>query len=255
MAGTWTLRDWAKLQHYTGKRAKGGPGPWIKAYRDRLDDQQFRALSVHARDLLRDMELMAAESKGEVPADPANIAWRLRVASKTLAKPLRELLTAGFIVGSDELLAACEQYASDALAQSREEKTREEETEEVGKPPATAPEPVEVTPETIAPDLFVSIPTAYHPAVVGALKSAKNPAAVAASIRALGDGLHHAYSWDLIGRALADWHASGEPFKARTLDVFCGDLARRANGAEAKPAEEVGRLLEAERRKTRAAVA
>lgn len=95
---------------------------------------------------------------------------------------------------------------------------------------ASAPPPPPAA-RALAQDIYDAIPEAYHPAVDGALRQAKDPAAVAASIRALNSGLHGKYSWDIVGRALADWLASGEPFKARTLDVFCNDLRRRSEGS------------------------
>ena len=239
----WRIRQWEKFQHYTGKRtAKGGPPPWIKHYRSLLDDLEFRALTPAARDLLRDLWLIAAERNGEVPADPERIAWRLRVASNVLAPLLRELLTTGHIEGSDAMLAACYQDASNTALQSREEKKREEEK---GEARAGARD---VTATSEYERLMRRIPAAYSPAVAGALRQAKDPAAVYASIEALMSGLHGSYSPEIVGRALTDWQASGEPFKARTLDVFCGDLKRRLAGGASDALSDAERMAQAQLR-------
>ena len=224
----WRVKRWKEMQQYPNRSRTQGPPPWIKLYRRLLDDPDFRALSVVARDLLRDLWLLAAESGGEIPADPTRIAWRLRVDTSLLTAALQELLTAGFIEGSDELLRTCQQPTTNTVAQSREEETRQEEKE------AARARGARLSPTALGDfeKLMAVIPEAYGPAVAGFLRAAKSPAAVRASIESYMSGLHGSYSPEIVGRALADMLSNAEPFKSRTLDVFCGDLKRRLSNGE-----------------------
>lgn len=107
-----------------------------------------------------------------------------------------------------------------------------------GKPPSTEVDvevDVDVPPPPRARDtgdvvaLREAIPAGYHPALEAALRGAKHPEAVAASILALGPGGIHAQkgaTWETVGHALQDWAASGEPFRARGLGIFVGTLLR-----------------------------
>ncbi len=122
----YTVKNWAKFQHYTGRRP-----PWIKLYRDLLDNYEFMSLSLASKALAPLCWLLASESDdGSFDGEIDRLAFRLRVDSKALAECLNELIEKGFIEGASVVLAECRQLATP-------ETERETETETEGKKRAT----------------------------------------------------------------------------------------------------------------------
>jgi hypothetical protein len=105
-----TINNWSKHQHYKNRKP-----PWIKLYRDLLDDIEYRQLSDSAARLLIDLWLIASETNsGEINLDIKTLAWRLRDASKTIANYsefLKELNKQSFISVDSDMLAECKQDA------------------------------------------------------------------------------------------------------------------------------------------------
>ncbi|MEL6544367.1 MAG: hypothetical protein AAFQ82_07060 [Myxococcota bacterium] len=113
-----------RFQHYKSRKP-----PWIKLYRDILDDAQFHAMSAEARALLPMLWLVASEhNEGLVEGDSAELAWRLRRDSKVLAPALDEILRAGFFRDLGNV-APCKQDASATLAGCKQDAIPETETE------------------------------------------------------------------------------------------------------------------------------
>jgi hypothetical protein len=81
----YRIKNWDKFQHY--KTGRGAP-PWIKLYRDLLNDRHWFALEPEAAKFLVSCWLIAAENDGALP-DSDTLAFRLRLASKKVV----ELLT------------------------------------------------------------------------------------------------------------------------------------------------------------------
>jgi hypothetical protein len=104
----YTVKNWAKFQHYTGRRP-----PWIKLYRDLLDNYEFMSLSLASKALAPLCWLLASESDdGSFDGEIDRLAFRLRVDSKVLAECLNELIEKGFIDGASVVLAECKQLAT-----------------------------------------------------------------------------------------------------------------------------------------------
>ena len=102
----YRIKDWNKFQHY--KTGRGAP-PWIKLYRDLLNDREWFLLEPEAAKFLISCWIIASENDGVLP-DSETLAFRLRVASKEIVKLLN--LCKHWIISDDStLLADCYQDA------------------------------------------------------------------------------------------------------------------------------------------------
>lgn len=66
-----TVKNWREHQHY---KNKAGAPPWIKLYRKILTDYDIRSMNEADRFKLIAVWVLAAESEGVIPNDPAYIA-------------------------------------------------------------------------------------------------------------------------------------------------------------------------------------
>lgn len=66
------IKNWSKFQHFKDRRP-----PWIKLYRDILDDRQWHQLDGDAAKCLVMIWLIASEDDGQIPAI-SDLAFRLR---------------------------------------------------------------------------------------------------------------------------------------------------------------------------------
>ena len=114
MTWTVTIKNWERFQHYKNRKP-----PWIKLYRDLLDDREYRALAPSNRALLSDLWLLASEDGGTVKGSPTDIGWRLRASPVWIENGLRALQLAGFVT--------CPQLASKPLAERKRDATPERE--------------------------------------------------------------------------------------------------------------------------------
>ena len=72
------IKNWKKFQHFKDRRP-----PWVKLYRDILDDLQWHELDPLAAKVLVMLWLIASEDEGRIP-DNKTLAFRLRLTeSKT----------------------------------------------------------------------------------------------------------------------------------------------------------------------------
>src|SRR5437016_12634195 len=78
------IRNWKKFQHYTRRRP-----PWIKLYREILDDKQWHELSGESAKGLIMLWLIASENNGELP-DSKTLAFRLRISENRVTALLSD---------------------------------------------------------------------------------------------------------------------------------------------------------------------
>ena len=113
------VKNWAKFQHF-----KDRSPPWIKFYRDLLDDLEWHELPPASAKALVMIWLIASENKGELP-DTKTLAFRLRMTetqTKTIVSQLGHWLEQG------DIKPISEEHQDDALEGEREtEKERETE--------------------------------------------------------------------------------------------------------------------------------
>ena len=79
------VKDWAKFQHFKDRKP-----PWIKLYRDVLDDIQWHELPGDDAKLLVMLWLIASENEGELPPSK-ELAFRLRMTEKALKSSVSRL--------------------------------------------------------------------------------------------------------------------------------------------------------------------
>lgn len=72
------IKDWGKFQHFKDRRP-----PWIKLYRDILDDIEWHDLDPMAAKCLVMIWLIASENDGNLP-DVRKLSFRLRMSETTL---------------------------------------------------------------------------------------------------------------------------------------------------------------------------
>jgi hypothetical protein len=100
------MRNWKKFQHY--KRRKP---PWIRLYKDLLEDPQWCCLDSDARCMLASCWLLASEDKemsGLLP-DIATIAFKLRMTEENVARQISKINH--WVEDASKMLAPCLQLA------------------------------------------------------------------------------------------------------------------------------------------------
>ena len=115
------IKDWNKYQHYKNRRP-----PWIRFYRDILDDPDFYEMSGDDFKSLTMLWLIASEDEtlsGELPASK-KLAFRLRIKEVEVA-PLLSRLKHWLIIDDSTMLASCVQDATPD--QNRSDQKRGEE--------------------------------------------------------------------------------------------------------------------------------
>ena len=79
------IKNWTKFQHFKDRKP-----PWIKLYRDLLDDMEWHLLDAEASKLLVMLWLIASEDAGELP-DIKTLAFRLRMTEKQVNECISRL--------------------------------------------------------------------------------------------------------------------------------------------------------------------
>lgn len=82
---TLRIKGWEQFQHFKDRRP-----PWIKLYRDILDDPDWHELSDKASKHLVMFWLIASENEGYLP-ELKKLAFRLRTTEKSLIQVVSEL--------------------------------------------------------------------------------------------------------------------------------------------------------------------
>jgi len=121
----YTIKNWRKFQHYNHRRP-----PWIKLYREILDDPEWNTLEPAAAKALVMLWLIGSEDDGKLPASKT-LAFRLRQSEPQTRQQLAAL--SHWIVSDDAstMLAPCAQHATPETETERERET-EKETEADG---------------------------------------------------------------------------------------------------------------------------
>lgn len=114
------IRNWAKFQHFKDRRP-----PWVKLYRDILDDREWHRLNPSAAKVLVMLWLIASESDGYLP-DSEELAFRLRISEEEvneaisrLGSWLEQVDNTSDITSDDKVIS--ERYQDDPLEKRREE--------------------------------------------------------------------------------------------------------------------------------------
>ena len=108
------IKDWNKFQHFKDRRP-----PWIKLYRDILDDPEWFELDAEASKALVMLWLIASETDGYLP-DIKKISFRLRI-SEAKAKSLIDKLSHWLV--QDDITAISDRYQDDAPETETETET------------------------------------------------------------------------------------------------------------------------------------
>jgi len=70
------IKNWSKFQHFKDRKP-----PWVKLYRDLLDDIEWHELDPKAAKVLVMLWLIASEDEGSIPPNK-QLAFRLRMSEK-----------------------------------------------------------------------------------------------------------------------------------------------------------------------------
>lgn len=82
---TYRIKDWHRFQHFRDRKP-----PWIKLYRDLLDDPEWHELPPAASKALVMLWLIASEDAGKLP-EIRKIAFRLRITAIQVERLLNDL--------------------------------------------------------------------------------------------------------------------------------------------------------------------
>jgi hypothetical protein len=115
------IKHWNKFQHFKDRKP-----PWVKLYRDLLDDLDWHELDAQASKVLVMLWLIASEDEGRIPPTKT-LAFRLRMTEKQTNDCLNKL---SHWLEQDDINTISERYQDDSLETEREtEKERETEVE------------------------------------------------------------------------------------------------------------------------------
>lgn len=114
---TTRVKDWGKFQHFKDRRP-----PWIKLYRDILDDLEWHELDAESAKGLVMIWLIASEYDGELP-NTKTLAFRLRM-SETECKSLISKLSHWLEQDDSAVISAC--YQDDLPEEETETETERE---------------------------------------------------------------------------------------------------------------------------------
>ena len=102
----YRIKGWTKFQHFKDRRP-----PWIKLYRDILEDPDWHELDGDTAKILVSLWLIASEDlDGRLP-DLRRLAFRLRIKESQLKQALTKL---DHWLDRDDIGAISERYQSDA---------------------------------------------------------------------------------------------------------------------------------------------
>ena len=151
------IRNWSKFQHFKDRRP-----PWIKLYRDLLDDKDWSKLDGDSAKFLVMIWLLASENCGEVP-DVEEIAFRLRASESDVKARLNKISK---WLDHVDITAISSEYQGDTVAdignsvadiETHRRDREETETEKDIEPTALVVSPTEVV-ETDLTGQVVKLP-------------------------------------------------------------------------------------------------
>jgi hypothetical protein len=125
----YKIKDWSKFQHFKDRKP-----PWIKLYRDLLDDLEWHELDPLAAKALVAIWLIASENDGCLP-DTKKLAFRLRLSEKQTISIVSQL--SHWLI-QDDITMISDRYQDDSLEKEIEtEIEKETEREREARPRAT----------------------------------------------------------------------------------------------------------------------
>lgn len=117
------VKNWSRFQHYKHRKP-----PWIRLYRDLLDDHEFYSLPIASKALAPMIWLLASDTvEGKIEYDLAQISFRLRMSCTDFESALKPLLDKGFVSLASKVIATRLQRAipeGETERESEAEKTR-----------------------------------------------------------------------------------------------------------------------------------
>lgn len=113
---TVRVKNWHKFQHFKDRRP-----PWVKLYRDLLDDPDWHSLDPAASKVLVMLWLIASENDGNLP-DVRKLSFRLRMKENALIQLLNEL---SHWLDQDDITTISDRYQVDAPETEGETETQE----------------------------------------------------------------------------------------------------------------------------------
>jgi hypothetical protein len=122
------IKNWSKFQHFKDRKP-----PWVKLYRELLDDIEWHLLDPKAAKVLTMLWLIASEFDGNLP-DNKTLAFRLRFSEKDTKEAVSKL--SHWLI-QDDIKTISERYQDDSLERETERETEKEEETEVDKPIST----------------------------------------------------------------------------------------------------------------------
>jgi hypothetical protein len=126
------IKNWSKFQHFKDRRP-----PWIKLYRDLLDDMEWHDLDPLSSKVLVTLWLLASEDdeqQGKLP-NIKTLSWRLRLPQEQVLNCINKL---SHWLEQDDINLISSGYQDD-LPETETERETERETEIIS-PPAGEPE-------------------------------------------------------------------------------------------------------------------
>lgn len=111
---TYRIKDWHKFQHFKDRKP-----PWIKLYRDILDDLDWHELEPKAAKMLVSLWLISSEDDGYLP-DMKKLAFRLRMTEASTQELLNRL---SHWLEQTDIEAISPGYQADAPETERETET------------------------------------------------------------------------------------------------------------------------------------
>jgi hypothetical protein len=135
------IKNWSKFQHFKDRKP-----PWVKLYRELLDDIEWHLLDPKAAKVLTMLWLIASEYDGELP-DTKTLAFRLRLSEKETKDAVSKL--SHWLIQNDINMISS-QYQSDSLETETERET-EKETEVEGTT-STKSQSTRLSPDWQLPD-------------------------------------------------------------------------------------------------------
>jgi hypothetical protein len=126
------IKNWSKFQHFKDRRP-----PWIKLYRDLLDDMEWHDLDPLSSKVLVTLWLLASEDdeqQGKLP-NIKTLSWRLRLPQEQVLNCINKL---SHWLEQDDINVISSGYQDDLPETETETETKKE--TEIISPPAGEPE-------------------------------------------------------------------------------------------------------------------
>ena len=123
------IKNWTKFQHFKDRRP-----PWVKLYRDILDDIEWHELDPLAAKVLVMLWLIASEDDGRIP-DTKTLAFRLRLTEVKTKEVVTKL---SHWLEQDDINTISDGYQLDSTeteTETEREKEKEKEKETKAKTP------------------------------------------------------------------------------------------------------------------------